>query len=482
AAIAEALGAIDPPVERAAKLRPEALVEALVERARVTERGLLLLVDQLEELLTLGEGESRSWTVELLAILGEQALPGVRVLETARRDLLDPLLGLGKLGKALVRGSLLIAPMSDATWEDVIDQALAAYGYSFEDKRLRAELLGQLEGTASAMPLVQFSLTELWHKRDRENKRITREGLTAIGGVAGALERHADATLARLEQQHPGAERAARDLLLSLTTPQGTRALRSIEDLERAGGPLAAVVLGALEEARLVSREHGGATLAHEALLAQWTQLRAWVAEARADRLLAEEVERDAEKRRLDDSVPLWKRRRLEAAEDVLRRKAVSLSASTIAFIQAGRRAERLTRLLTFGAAAALILLSSVGVGIYIRDIGVEKAQAESARAVAEQNFQDASERKKALEEAKAQNDDLLEKLADAKDKEAMFALQDEVKKARGASPPAAPALAPIPASARPIALAQAVSAPPVIAAPPAASPAVIKVQKTFKR
>ena len=48
------------------------------------------------------------------------------------------------------------------------------YGYALEDAKMQGELLSQLKGTSSAMPLVQFALTELWDRRDKETKRIPR--------------------------------------------------------------------------------------------------------------------------------------------------------------------------------------------------------------------------------------------------------------------------------------------------------------------
>ena len=63
---------------------------------------------------------------------------------------------------------------------------------------MKADVLAQLHATSDAMPLVQFALSELWRQRDAAAKRITRAGLERLGGVAGALDRHAEATLADL--------------------------------------------------------------------------------------------------------------------------------------------------------------------------------------------------------------------------------------------------------------------------------------------
>src|SRR6185503_1597929 len=143
-----ALARLDPKLARLADpdhpATAEALAEALAERAQAAERGLILLIDKIEELATLGRGEGQAWTIDLLVYLDHRTLPGVRVLAPARRDLLVPLLALGPLGDTLVRGSLLGAPMGEAAWGDVIDQALSAYGYTLEDEELRRELIAEL--------------------------------------------------------------------------------------------------------------------------------------------------------------------------------------------------------------------------------------------------------------------------------------------------------------------------------------------------
>ena len=42
------------------------------------------------------------------------------------------------------------------------------------------------------LPLLQFALAELWEARDQAEGAITALALEAIGGVSGALARHAD--------------------------------------------------------------------------------------------------------------------------------------------------------------------------------------------------------------------------------------------------------------------------------------------------
>src|SRR5439155_10035429 len=103
------------------------------------------------------------------------------------------------------------------------------------------------------LPLLQFALAELWEVHDRATQTITSAELAAIGGVAGALSRHADDLLARML---PAEREAARVVLLKLVTPDGTRARRTDADLV-AQNPHARAALNALVRGRLVVASEG---------------------------------------------------------------------------------------------------------------------------------------------------------------------------------------------------------------------------------
>jgi hypothetical protein len=384
-AIAAALFHMEIDVRR----EPTEVVSAIAAWGQHERMGLLLLVDQLEELATLASAgdahaESRRWTMELLARIGERPLPGLRALVTARRDLLDPILAHHELGRVMMRGAVLVEPISDAAWSEVIDAAIATYGYSFEDGALRRELLSELEGTAGAMPLVEFALMRLWSRRDVKKKQLTREGMRAVGGVAGALERYAEVTFERaLGEGLPPA--LLRRLLLALTTHDGTRATRSVDSLiELSAGDEHDVraALAHLERARLLVREGGGVALAHDALLTQWDRLRAWLAEVQQDRLFAERIERAAThwaEDPIDDDL-LWRGRSLSAADDLVRRGGVTLSAKAARFLDASRRSQKRQRVVA-GALAGSLAAALAFAGVkYVSDIRAETARAEAAK------------------------------------------------------------------------------------------------------
>ncbi len=357
----------------------DALADALGERVQASGRGILLLVDQLEELVTVAEAGSARKAAAFLARVGLDARPGVRCIVAARRDLLGPLLELGALGRAMTKGTMLVAPMTKATWGEVIEHALGAYGYRLESEKLQDELLMQLADTVDAMPLVEFALTELWSRRDRENRVLTRSALVEIGGVGGALELHAERVRHALVQEDEGLATVLYTVVMATTTAQG-RALTP-ERVLRAIDPAASKIVDRLEKERIFVREGDAITLAHEALLVQWTRLRRWVAEARADRLLAEELERDAEGWDGDhDAERMWRKRRLIAGEDLVKSN-VRVSEKARAFLVAARRRERRDKLVmgTIGAILSVGLLG--GAVTYFRDLGTATMRAEQLAA-----------------------------------------------------------------------------------------------------
>ncbi len=336
-ALAVALGMAELPDD------PHSLASVLAARVESEGVGLAIVVDQLEEIVTLSDSGGAAYIASFLTRIGQIPLPGLRALVTARRDLLDPLLAVPELGPALVRGTQLVAPLGRAAWISVLEDGLAAYGYALENDAMREELARELGVTAESMPLVAFALTALWAERDMARKIVPRAALAKLGGVGGALERHAEDTLAQIAAAFGrGAAEVARSVLVSLTTVRGTRARRSIVELTReTNDPRVGPVIEALARARLVVAEDGRYSIAHEALLTQWRTLRGFIDMLREDRALAAEIEEAASSwTRSEERERLWRGRRLGAARQLGKRGGVPLSNEARAFLSAFRRAD----------------------------------------------------------------------------------------------------------------------------------------------
>ncbi len=266
---------------------PEALIRALRKQLGDV-RGRLIFVDQLEELVTLGEASQVAVVGTVLARLAS-GIPGLRLITTVRGDFLTRVAQIPALGDEIGRAIYLLRPLSPEGAREAIVGPAQTKGVSFESEML-VDVLVQA-GSRGSLPLLQFALAELWEIRDRASAVISAADLTKIGGVTGALARHADGALAQLL---PVQRRAGRRVLMRLVTLEDTRASLTEDELTAGEAP-AKAALSALVNARLVvAREVGERVvfeIAHEALLAGWSTLRGWLDEERESRAVRHRLE-----------------------------------------------------------------------------------------------------------------------------------------------------------------------------------------------
>ena len=260
-----------------------------------------------------------------------------------------------------------------------VDQATGA--------RLDEVLCESLSGSPDALPLLQYTLQELYRQRSPDGE-LTYEVFSRLGGVDGAIGRRAEEVIAALEP----AQRAAlpRVLALIVTVSSTTDAVTScsarwadLHDEEQRK------LVSALVEARLLVRELVGSVagfrVAHEALLRRWPRATEWIAShrnsllirARTAALAARWIAAD---RPADLLLPPGQQ--LDEVRAMLVRGDLALGEDCLALVQAShRRARARARIRTTVLALILILaiLSAV--------LGV---MAGAARETAEQRRVDA--------------------------------------------------------------------------------------------
>jgi formylglycine-generating enzyme required for sulfatase activity len=336
---------------------PELLARALHRRAGTG--GLVLFIDQLEELITLGPPAE---VVALAAGLARLAdgIAGVRVVATARADFLSRLAALPHLGPELARLLYFVAPLPPERLREVIVGPALVVGVRFASEAMVTTLVEATAAAGSgALPLLSFALAALWAERDVAAGVIGEDALAAVGGVDGALARHADAVLGGLPI---GGRAVARRILARLVTTVGTRVRRGAAELvtEDAGR----VVLEALVRGRLlvIHDDHGAPLyeLAHEVLVTGWATLREWLEldaenRARRERLAAAALEW----RRLGQPrEATWRGRQLAEARALGASELTDLERD---FVRASVRGERRRRWLVRGLAVAAVALAAGG-------------------------------------------------------------------------------------------------------------------------
>ncbi len=270
-------------------------------------RRLVLLVDQFEELFTLCTQEKlrRAFLGNLL--YAAQAAQGqTLVVLTLRADFYGKCGTYPELATALADSQLLVGPMTEEELRGAIERPARLVGCEFEPG-LVERLLRDVQDQPGGLPLLQHALLELWNRR--EGRRLTLAAYEAVGGVAGALQRRADAVYETLSEAQ---QEICRRIFLRLTQPgegtEDTKRRVPLRELEPAEGDLAEVeaVVNALTESqtRLVTAQAGEGLrgercveVAHEALIRGWSRLRGWI---EADRAALRT------QRRLTEAANLW--------------------------------------------------------------------------------------------------------------------------------------------------------------------------------
>ncbi|MFO0655489.1 MAG: serine/threonine-protein kinase [Polyangia bacterium] len=171
---------------------PAALARAIQERL-ANDTGLLVFIDQLEELVTTAQPDAARRTAEFL---GQLALgwPGLRVLASLRADFLTRIGALPALGRMLPASVQMILPLDRCALRMVMTEPLRQKGYAFESEAMIDEILDAVPGDGG-LPLLQFSLSVLWDLRDSAVSHCLFLYWLKIGGLTGALAHHSRSTL-----------------------------------------------------------------------------------------------------------------------------------------------------------------------------------------------------------------------------------------------------------------------------------------------
>ena len=234
----------------------------------------VIVIDQFEEALA-RDGESDP----VLRQLGELRDGGLlTVVLTLREDSFgDLFVGQETFGERLRRNAIPLRGMDRHELTDAIRLPAEWHGCDVTDP-LVEELIEAVLDNPGALPLLEFTLDQMWRALPRETETLSSDDERRIRGLAGVLAAHADQVLNSLS---PAEQAMVRTLfvhhLTSVDQPDLRRVIR-LADCDPAYGP----VIKRLADERLLtvgSDEHGHQTaeVAHEALLRAWNQLHVWL-------------------------------------------------------------------------------------------------------------------------------------------------------------------------------------------------------------
>lgn len=300
---------------------PAALGDIVREMLPVAgDNELLLFIDHFEALFAQEGGEPTDYLFldSLSTAIRDDRCP-IRIIINLRADFYDrPLLHPG-FSELLRNRTEVVVPLTVEELTRAIVRPAALAGVEVEPE-LVAALVAEVKEQPGALPLLQYTLSELFDRRDGD--RLTLAEYQTLGGIHGALSQRAEAVYNSLGSTEQGVTRALftrlaaisnnlevtkrRATLAELTSLQVPDAIAPAATLVGSGGPetgqaapryVISEVIDKFGRARLLSLDRDRITraptveIAHEALLAAWPRLGIWLdidqAAIRLGRLLA---------------------------------------------------------------------------------------------------------------------------------------------------------------------------------------------------
>lgn len=181
---------------------------------------LLLVIDQLEEIFTLCHGAraelERQQFFDCLVDAVHLTRNSLCLVLVVRSDFLNKFALYEKLFQLLEQHLLVLPPMSYEQIKSTIVYPSQKVGLFCEPNLIYTMLLDVI-GTPGELPLIQYTLQQLWQQRQvspNGTEWLTLNAYTELGGIRGALQTQADQLFARLNPQE---QQIAKRIFLALT-------------------------------------------------------------------------------------------------------------------------------------------------------------------------------------------------------------------------------------------------------------------------
>jgi WD40 repeat protein len=287
---------------------PESLV-AIVRDWQQKNPGvkLLLVIDQFEELITLGrtpqtnhqDAQPEEWQqfLQLLGTTLSTNLPQLRILVTLRSDFEPRFLNSETLKPYWSKARFPVRAMRSDELRQAIENPASKMALYFEPANLVDRLIDEVGQMPGALPLLSFTLSELyvnlanqWRNQEVSDRALTiGERFDSDGGVAGSLTRRANEEYQKIgENPNLGeaAQHTMRKLMLRMLILEGGKiSRRQVPDSEliystQQENERVKHIINRLVEARLVVKGQGMedsyVEVAHDFLVQGWQKLQDW--------------------------------------------------------------------------------------------------------------------------------------------------------------------------------------------------------------
>lgn len=294
---------------------------------------LLIFIDQCEELITLcnSETDRKEFFQQILVAIKEHR-DKLRVVLTLRSDFEPQIRDAGlkyvpsdfQWGNTLLEshwqsGRFIVPAMTRGELREAIEKPVEKQVMFFQPHDLVEQLIDEVDNMPGALPLLSFSLSELFLKylhRQREAKNkgttidrsLTIEDYQELGGVIQSLTKRADEEYQTLVKENPAYEQVIRHVMLRMISLNGGELARRRVPLSELEYPpeknkLVKELIERFSKARLLVQGQDAlgnpyVEPAHDALIRGWEKLLSWKQEQQESLIL---------QRRLTPAAEEWK-------------------------------------------------------------------------------------------------------------------------------------------------------------------------------
>ena len=255
---------------------------------RLPNQKHLLVIDQFEEVFTLlSDRAKQRQFIEKLMGLSDR----LSIVTTMRSDFVEAWQAHSDWVEMLQNHTVWMPPLEGEELKEAIVRPAEVQGYGFESE-LEALISEDVAKEGNCLPLLEFALSELWAKRDRQKHQLSVVAYREMGRLMGALNRYATEWYEQLPQEQQGlVRRVMLELVRVGLEAKDTRWRRKQADLLALGDGEMAEVVELLVERRLLVREGEEIDLAHERLMDGWELYAGWRQEDRDLRRLQQRIQ-----------------------------------------------------------------------------------------------------------------------------------------------------------------------------------------------
>jgi energy-coupling factor transporter ATP-binding protein EcfA2 len=267
---------------------------------------IILIIDQFEECFTMCDEEQRQIFIDRLMESIDRT-PNLQLIIGMRSDFRGRLREYDRFARQMHKVN--VEHLNREEIQEAIEKPADFVGLGIEGS-LKQQLINDVEDYPGSLPLLQYTLTELWLESRKQGEQFLRlETYRGLGGIEGTLEKRADAVYASLD---PEEQKVAQRIFLELTqigdsfdTRRRVRlgdlvnSYHTLEILEQVTQTLAN------QKNRLITRTGGEKAedesskitieVVHEALIRHWELLRQWREKYQAAMAIERKIEAAAQ-------------------------------------------------------------------------------------------------------------------------------------------------------------------------------------------